>query len=62
MEPVLLHDLLALPRADADRAKAWLETADAGNQPIYRALGFEVACTWQVPGGLQFWGMMRAAR
>lgn len=51
-----------LARADADRAKAWLETADAGNLPIYRALGFEVACTWQVPGGPQFWGMMRAAR
>ena len=51
-----------LARADADRAKAWLETADAANLAIYRALGFEVACTWQVPGGPQFWGMMRAAR
>lgn len=51
-----------LERADAERAKAWLETADAGNLPIYRALGFEVASTWQVPGGPQFWGMMRPAR
>lgn len=51
-----------LARADADRAKCWLETADAANVPIYRALGFEIACTWHVPGGPQFWGMMRAPR
>ncbi len=51
-----------LARADAERAKCWLETADPANLAIYRALGFEVACTWQVPGGPQFWGMMRPAR
>lgn len=51
-----------LARADAERAKCWLETADAANLAIYRALGFEVACSWQVPGGPQFWGMMRPAR
>lgn len=51
-----------LARADAERAKAWLETADEANLAIYSALGFEVACTWQVPRGPQFWGMMRAAR
>lgn len=51
-----------LARADAERAKAWLETADEANLAIYRALGFEIACSWQVPGGPQFWGMMRAAR
>lgn len=51
-----------LAKADAERARAWLETADEANLAIYRALGFEVATTWQVPGGPQFWGMMRAAR
>ena len=51
-----------LARADADRARCWLETADAANLAIYRALGFEVACTWLVPGGPQFWGMMRPPR
>jgi GNAT superfamily N-acetyltransferase len=51
-----------LARADAERIKCWLETADAANLAIYRALGFEVACTWQVPGGPQFWGMMRPVR
>ncbi len=48
--------------ADAERRKAYLETADPKNLPIYRALGFEIVHTWQVPGGPQFWGMMRAAR
>lgn len=51
-----------IAHADAERTKCWLETADAANLPIYRALGFEVACTWQVPGGPQFWGMMRPSR
>lgn len=51
-----------LARADAERAKCWLETADEANLAIYRTLGFEVACTWQVPTGPQFWGMMRPAR
>jgi len=48
--------------ADAERSKAYLETADPKNLPIYRALGFEIVHTWQVPAGPQFWGMMRAAR
>jgi GNAT superfamily N-acetyltransferase len=51
-----------LERADAEGAKAWLETADEGNLPIYRALGFAVVNSWQVPGGPQFWGMMRPPR
>lgn len=51
-----------LERADAQGAKAWLETADETNLAIYRALGFEVAATWQVPDGPQFWGMIRPAR
>lgn len=51
-----------LARADAERARCWLETADPANLAIYRALGFEVACSWHVPGGPQFWGMMRPPR
>ncbi len=51
-----------LAGADAERRKAYLETADPKNLPIYRALGFEIVHTWQVPAGPQFWGMMRAAR
>ncbi|AUX69665.1 hypothetical protein CHX26_09310 [Porphyrobacter sp. HT-58-2] len=51
-----------LARADADRARAWLETADVNNLALYRSLGFEVVKTWQVPEGPRFWGMMRAAR
>lgn len=51
-----------LARADAERASAWLETADPANLPLYQSLGFEIVKTWQVPEGPQFWGMMRAAR
>ncbi|MGY6552110.1 MAG: GNAT family N-acetyltransferase [Erythrobacter sp.] len=51
-----------LARADLTRAKAYLETADEANIPIYRALGFEIIQSWQVPDGPQFWGMMRAGR
>jgi ribosomal protein S18 acetylase RimI-like enzyme len=51
-----------LARADAERASAWLETADGANLALYRSLGFEVAKSWQVPEGPRFWGMMRAAR
>lgn len=51
-----------LARADADRTPSWLETADVNNLPLYRALGFEVVKSWQVPEGPRFWGMMRAAR
>lgn len=51
-----------LERADAERARAWLETADPDNLAIYRSLGFEVVHSWQVPEGPRFWGMMRAAR
>jgi ribosomal protein S18 acetylase RimI-like enzyme len=51
-----------LERADAERSKAYLETADEANLAIYRALGFEIVQTWQVPDGPHFWGMMRAAR
>lgn len=51
-----------LARADAERAKAWLETADVTNLPLYRSLGFEVVKSWQVPDGPRFWGMARPAR
>lgn len=51
-----------LDLADADRAKAYLETADAANLPIYQSLGFAVIHSWHVPDGPKFWGMMRAAR
>jgi RimJ/RimL family protein N-acetyltransferase len=51
-----------LDRADAARSKAYLETADEANLAIYRALGFDVVQTWQVPDGPQFWGMMRAVK
>ncbi len=51
-----------LAEADSNRAKAYLETADEGNLPIYTALGFEVIKTWKVPDGPTFWGMMRAAQ
>ena len=51
-----------LAAVDAGNAKAYLETADAVNLPVYRALGFELIKDWQVPGGPKFWGMMRPAR
>ena len=51
-----------LALADSERSKVYLETADAKNLPIYRALGFEVLKSWQVPRGPQFWGMMRPAQ
>jgi GNAT superfamily N-acetyltransferase len=51
-----------LAAVDAAQSKAYLETADEANLPIYAALGFEVIKTWLVPGGPQFWGMARAAR
>ncbi len=51
-----------LHQADMQRSKAYLETADEVNLPIYRSLGFEVIHSWQVPDGPVFWGMMRPAR
>ena len=51
-----------LALADAERGKVYLETADAKNLPIYRALGFEIVSEWQIPRGPQFWGMMRQAQ
>lgn len=51
-----------IARADAQGMRCWLETADPANLAIYRALGFAEVSTWQVPGGPQFWGMMRPAR
>lgn len=51
-----------LALADAQRTAAWLETADEANLAIYRALGFAVERTWQVPGGPMFWGMLRPAQ
>lgn len=51
-----------LARADAERACAWLETADVANLALYRSLGFEVVKSWQVPEGPRFWGMMRPPR
>ena len=51
-----------LEQADAARCKAYLETADENNIPIYRALGFHIMHSWQVPDGPQFWGMMRGPR
>ncbi|RNJ61585.1 MAG: GNAT family N-acetyltransferase [Porphyrobacter sp. IPPAS B-1204] len=51
-----------LALADAERANAWLETADVANLALYRSLGFEVIKSWQVPEGPRFWGMMRPAR
>jgi ribosomal protein S18 acetylase RimI-like enzyme len=51
-----------LHRADMQRSKAYLETADEANLPIYRSLGFEIIHSWKVPDGPTFWGMMRPAR
>jgi GNAT superfamily N-acetyltransferase len=51
-----------LAAADAEGAKAYLETADEKNLAIYRSVGFDVIKTWSVPDGPQFWGMMRAAQ
>jgi len=48
-----------LELADAQGCSAYLETCDARNLPIYRALGFDVVGSWQTPGGPAFWRMMR---
>lgn len=46
--------------ADADGLPCWLETATAGNVPLYERLGFVTQVEWDVPGGgPHFWGMMR---
>ncbi len=46
--------------ADAERLPCWLETATAGNVPLYERLGFVTQVEWDVPGGgPHFWGMMR---
>ena len=51
-----------LARCDADAMPAALETATEGNLAIYRALGFEVTGTFDVPGGPRFWMMWREPR
>lgn len=50
-----------LAEADKRRCRAYLETADEANLPVYKALGFEVIQRWRVHDGPQFWGMMRPA-
>jgi GNAT superfamily N-acetyltransferase len=48
--------------ADAEGLPCWLETATAGNVPLYERLGFVTQVEWDVPGGgPHFWGMMRRA-
>jgi ribosomal protein S18 acetylase RimI-like enzyme len=51
-----------LVAVDAAGSKAYLETADEANLPIYNALGFAVTSSWQVNGGPTFWGMTRPAQ
>jgi len=54
----LLQSLVA--RADRERLPCYLETAEGGNLPFYRAHGFEVAAEGEVPGGgPHFWTMIR---
>lgn len=46
--------------ADAEGLPCWLETATAGNVPLYERLGFRAIMEWDVAGGgPHFWGMMR---
>ena len=51
-----------LARADADGVPAYLETANEGNLPFYRGLGFEVTQEWRVPRGPRHWSLLRARR
>lgn len=39
--------------------RCYLETGTARNLGFYNALGFEVTASWSVPGGPQFWSMLR---
>lgn len=49
--------------ADAEGLPCWLETATAGNVPLYERLGFSIAMEWDVAGGgPHFWGMMRPSK
>ena len=51
-----------LARCDAESMPAALETATERNLAVYRALGFEVSGTFDVPDGPRFWTMWRAPR
>ena len=48
-----------LDRADADRARAYLETGTAANVRFYRALGFEVVEELTTAFGVPLWLMAR---
>ena len=48
-----------LARCDAEAMPAALETATESNLAIYRALGFEVSGSFDVPKGPRFWTMWR---
>lgn len=51
-----------LAHCDASRTPAALETANEGNVPLYRSLGFEVSGSFTVPKGPRFWAMWREPR
>lgn len=50
-----------LARADAARQPCYLETATPANVPLYEALGFAVAKTYDIKAGPHFWSMPRPA-
>jgi GNAT superfamily N-acetyltransferase len=51
-----------LATCDAEGLPAALETATESNLPIYTALGFVIADSFDVPGGPRFWSMWREPR
>jgi len=51
-----------LDHCDREQLPAALETATAGNVPLYGALGFAVTSEFDVPGGPHFWSLWREPR
>jgi ribosomal protein S18 acetylase RimI-like enzyme len=52
----------ALAQADREHARAYLETANPANIPLYRRHGFELAATVEVPSAPVLFPMVRPAR
>ena len=49
-----------LSQADAEGVPCYLETFNPGNVTFYKKLGFRIEGAGQIPGGPNFWAMVRA--
>ena len=54
--------LVAYSRSDAEGLPCYLETFNPANLPFYKELGFRIEGAGRIPGGPNFWAMVRGPR